>query len=215
MTWVAVVFTPIVLVYQGWTYWVFRRRLDRRARSRSRPRAAPDAGRRRRRPTCVTPLDPRLLRYARTARATCGPSSLGAVAGGADRRAGQLLAERHHRGLPGRRGRGRADADAGLWLAAVVVLRGAAVAWAAGGRRAAASAAVKSRAAAPAARPRRRARAAGSPASAAGELATLATRGLDALDAYFARYLPQLVLAALVPAVVAGPDRCPPTWSPP
>jgi cytochrome d ubiquinol oxidase subunit II len=27
MTWVAVVFTPIVLIYQGWTYWVFRRRL--------------------------------------------------------------------------------------------------------------------------------------------------------------------------------------------
>ena len=27
MTWVAVVFTPIVLVYQGWTYWVFRKRL--------------------------------------------------------------------------------------------------------------------------------------------------------------------------------------------
>ena len=27
MTWVAVVFTPLVLVYQGWTYWVFRRRI--------------------------------------------------------------------------------------------------------------------------------------------------------------------------------------------
>jgi cytochrome d ubiquinol oxidase subunit II len=27
MTWVAVVMTPIVLLYQGWTYWVFRRRL--------------------------------------------------------------------------------------------------------------------------------------------------------------------------------------------
>jgi cytochrome d ubiquinol oxidase subunit II len=27
MTWVAVVFTPIVLGYQAWTYWVFRRRL--------------------------------------------------------------------------------------------------------------------------------------------------------------------------------------------
>ncbi|WP_225754865.1 cytochrome d ubiquinol oxidase subunit II [Actinotalea sp. Marseille-Q4924] len=27
MTWVAVVLTPLVLVYQGWTYWVFRRRL--------------------------------------------------------------------------------------------------------------------------------------------------------------------------------------------
>jgi cytochrome d ubiquinol oxidase subunit II len=27
MTWVAVAFTPIVLGYQGWTYWVFRKRL--------------------------------------------------------------------------------------------------------------------------------------------------------------------------------------------
>jgi thiol reductant ABC exporter CydD subunit len=35
-----------------------------------------------------------------------------------------------------------------------------------------------------------------------GELSTLATRGVDALDGYFARYLPQLVLAALVPAIV-------------
>jgi cytochrome d ubiquinol oxidase subunit II len=29
MTWVAAVFTPVVLVYQGWTYWVFRTRLTR------------------------------------------------------------------------------------------------------------------------------------------------------------------------------------------
>lgn len=29
MTWVAVIFTPIVLLYQGYTYWVFRRRLTR------------------------------------------------------------------------------------------------------------------------------------------------------------------------------------------
>ncbi len=28
MTWVAAIFTPIVLVYQGWTYWVFRRRIS-------------------------------------------------------------------------------------------------------------------------------------------------------------------------------------------
>ena len=28
MTWVAVVMTPIVLVYQGWTYWVFRKRIS-------------------------------------------------------------------------------------------------------------------------------------------------------------------------------------------
>ncbi|MGV1003386.1 MAG: cytochrome d ubiquinol oxidase subunit II [Candidatus Nanopelagicales bacterium] len=30
MTWVAVVFTPIVLIYQGWTYWVFRHRISDR-----------------------------------------------------------------------------------------------------------------------------------------------------------------------------------------
>jgi cytochrome d ubiquinol oxidase subunit II len=27
MTWAAAIFTPIVLVYQGWTYWVFRKRI--------------------------------------------------------------------------------------------------------------------------------------------------------------------------------------------
>ena len=35
-----------------------------------------------------------------------------------------------------------------------------------------------------------------------GEIVLLATRGLDALDGYFARYLPQLALAAIVPVVV-------------
>ena len=43
-----------------------------------------------------------------------------------------------------------------------------------------------------------------------GEVASLATRGIDALDSYFARYLPQLVLAVIVPiavlATVLGQD---------
>ena len=43
-----------------------------------------------------------------------------------------------------------------------------------------------------------------------GRLATLLTTGIDALDGYFARYLPQLFLAVIVPvaviAVVAGAD---------
>ena len=43
-----------------------------------------------------------------------------------------------------------------------------------------------------------------------GELASLVTRGIDALDSYFARYLPQLVLAVIVPiavlATVLGQD---------
>ncbi|MFC7218020.1 thiol reductant ABC exporter subunit CydC [Streptomyces polyrhachis] len=37
-----------------------------------------------------------------------------------------------------------------------------------------------------------------------GELATLVTRGMDALDDYFARYLPQLGLAVVVPLAVLG-----------
>ena len=28
MTYVAVVLTPLVLIYQGWTYWVFRKRIS-------------------------------------------------------------------------------------------------------------------------------------------------------------------------------------------
>ena len=38
----------------------------------------------------------------------------------------------------------------------------------------------------------------------AGELAAAATTGLDALNPYFARFLPQLVLSAIVPAVIFG-----------
>ncbi|MGC5052570.1 thiol reductant ABC exporter subunit CydD [Micromonospora sp. DT48] len=38
----------------------------------------------------------------------------------------------------------------------------------------------------------------------AGQLATLAGRGLDALDAYFTGYLPQLVLSVTVPVAVLG-----------
>ena len=41
MTVVAVVFTPVVLVYQGWTYWVFRKRIAvHHIPTRRRPPAA-------------------------------------------------------------------------------------------------------------------------------------------------------------------------------
>jgi ATP-binding cassette, subfamily C, bacterial CydD len=36
----------------------------------------------------------------------------------------------------------------------------------------------------------------------AGEISTLATKGLDSLDTYFSRYLPQVILACLVPVAV-------------
>jgi ATP-binding cassette, subfamily C, bacterial CydD len=38
----------------------------------------------------------------------------------------------------------------------------------------------------------------------AGEVATLSTKGLDSLDPYFARFLPQLVLSVLVPVAVVA-----------
>jgi ATP-binding cassette, subfamily C, bacterial CydCD len=50
----------------------------------------------------------------------------------------------------------------------------------------------------------------GRSAGGAGELAVLATTGIDALDDYYARYLPQVVLAGIVPvaviAVIASAD---------
>jgi cytochrome bd ubiquinol oxidase subunit II len=43
MTWVALIFTPFVLGYQGWTYWVFRKRLTRSDYMRPEPDEAKHA----------------------------------------------------------------------------------------------------------------------------------------------------------------------------
>lgn len=87
------------------------------------------------------------------------------------------------------------------WLLAAVVAR-AVVAWAAEVAAGRSSAKAKSqlrgalleRVAQLGADPSRRER--------SGEVAVLATRGVDALDGYFSLYLPQLLLAAIVPVVV-------------
>jgi cytochrome bd ubiquinol oxidase subunit II len=42
MSWVALVFTPVVLAYQGWTYWVFRKRLT--SSDLSAVKQAPETG---------------------------------------------------------------------------------------------------------------------------------------------------------------------------
>ncbi|MEU7867222.1 thiol reductant ABC exporter subunit CydD [Dactylosporangium sp. NPDC049140] len=144
-------------------------------------------------------LDPRLLRYARATRAFLALSvALGVALAGLVVAQATLLADAITRvylqGADVRAIRGTL-----LGLAAVVALR-AAVAWAQQAAATRASAAVKREL-----RSRLLAHAAAlgpAAAPASGRLATLATRGLDALDAYFARYLPQLVLAALVPLIV-------------
>ncbi|MER7006525.1 thiol reductant ABC exporter subunit CydD [Dactylosporangium sp. NPDC000555] len=147
----------------------------------------------------MRPLDPRLLRHARAARTYLALSvALGAALAALLVAQATLLADAiadvylHGADL-------RRIAPALGWLAAVVAAR-AAVAWAQEAAAARSAAAVKHQL---------RARllthvAALGPGAAppSGTVATLATRGLDALDAYFARYLPQLVLAALVPVIL-------------
>ncbi len=157
----------------------------------------------------VRPVDPRLLRYARAAhRQLVTTVALGIVATAAILTQASLLA---HALATAARGQAAATA---LWgtLAALLGVVAVRVAVTYGGEVCAlrAAAAVKSQL--------RRALAAravglgpawsGSPGGQGGqggqgaEVAALATRGLDGLDPYFARYLPQLVLAVAVPVAV-------------
>jgi ATP-binding cassette subfamily C protein CydCD len=149
----------------------------------------------------VKPVDPRLLRYARATRIFLLASvALGAAGAGLVIAQALLVAQivvgcfQHGEGL------GRLAGPLAA-LAAVSLGRGA-VAWSTEAVAHRASARVKSqlreqllsRAAAlgPGWLARQR----------SGELVTLATRGVDALDEYFARYVPQLALSVIVPIAV-------------
>ncbi|HTJ34803.1 MAG TPA: thiol reductant ABC exporter subunit CydD [Dactylosporangium sp.] len=147
----------------------------------------------------MRPLDPRLLRHARATRTYLVLSvALGVALAALVVAQATLLADAitdvylHGATVAG-------IAPAAAWLAVVVAMR-AAVAWAQQASATRASAAVKRELRARLLAHVARLGPVGAPPSA--RVATLATRGLDALDAYFARYLPQLVLAALVPAIV-------------
>jgi ATP-binding cassette subfamily C protein CydD len=145
----------------------------------------------------VKPLDPRLLRYARATRAYLAATVvLGAAQAALLIAQAVLLANAitavflDGLGLSG---------GTVLSLAAVVAAR-ALAAWLQEVAAARSAASVKSEL-------RRRLLthlAALGPAhrKPAGEVAALSGHGLDALDAYFARYLPQLVLAVLVPGIL-------------
>ena len=152
-------------------------------------------------PMSAKPIDPRLLRHASAARGYLVLTVVLGLAG-----TGLILAQA---GLLARLLAGAATGIgvavlAGPLIALALVLAGrAATSW--GGEVAAlrAAATVKSQLRRQLIdRLLRRSPAPGPGAGADGELATLATRGLDGLDAYFARYLPQLVLAVLVPLAV-------------
>lgn len=154
----------------------------------------------------MKPLDPRLLRHARASRtllAVC--VGLGTVTAVLVLAQAELLSRGIARIVDGGRGGGGAGAIAGVLvaLAAVVAVR-ALVAWAQDVAAQRAAVATRSqlrrRLVAHVAR-----RGVGhEPGIGRAEAAMLAGRGLDALDGYFGRYLPQLVLAVIVPVAVVA-----------
>ncbi|GAA2708966.1 MULTISPECIES: thiol reductant ABC exporter subunit CydD [Streptomyces] len=146
----------------------------------------------------MKPVDPRLLRHAAAARRFVAATvALGLAGAGLVIAQAMLIAEV----VTGAFQHGRTPADLlrPLILLAAAALGRAAVAWLTERAAHRASAAVKS-----ALRTRLLGHAAllGPGAAPTGALATLATRGMDALDDYFARYLPQLGLAVVVPVAV-------------
>ncbi|MGE0137567.1 MAG: thiol reductant ABC exporter subunit CydD [Ilumatobacteraceae bacterium] len=151
----------------------------------------------------MKPIDPRLLRYARAARAhVVACVLLGLATASLVVVQAELLA----RGISGVVSSGSRDgASTAVFVGlALVVVGRAAVAWLQESESARSAATAKSelrsRMLDHAARHGTMVADGGSRA----ELALLATRGLDGLDAYFGRYLPQLVLAALVPTIVVA-----------
>ncbi|MEU9162921.1 thiol reductant ABC exporter subunit CydD [Streptomyces sp. NPDC048424] len=149
----------------------------------------------------MKPIDPRLLRYARSTRLFLGAVvALGLVGAGLVVGQAMLIAEivvgAFEKGLGG-----EALRTPLLLLAAVALGRGL-IAWLTELAAHRASAAVKSEL-----RGRLLDRAAdlgpgGLTGQKTGSLVSLATRGVDALDDYFSRYLPQLGLAVVVPVAV-------------
>jgi ATP-binding cassette, subfamily C, bacterial CydCD len=154
-------------------------------------------------------VDPRLLRYARSTRrflalsvAVGGMTALLVVA------QAWLIASVvngafvHHRSA--------ASLRTALGLLLVVIAGRALLAWAAERAAQRASASAKSELRAHAAEHVAALGPAGLERQDPGQLTVLLTSGVDALDGYFARYLPQLFLAVIVPvaiiAVVAGAD---------
>ncbi|WP_405979717.1 thiol reductant ABC exporter subunit CydD [Streptomyces sp. NBC_00158] len=149
----------------------------------------------------MKPIDPRLLRYARSTRLFLGAVvALGLAGAGLVVGQAMLIAEivvgAFERGLDG------AALRTPLLLLAAVALGRGLVAWLTELAAHRASAAVKSEL-----RGRLLDRAADLgpgwlSGQRTGSLVSLATRGVDALDDYFSRYLPQLGLAVVVPVAV-------------
>ncbi|TMQ91530.1 thiol reductant ABC exporter subunit CydD, partial [Actinomadura soli] len=151
----------------------------------------------------MKPLDPRLLKHARTTRVFLVASvALGAATAGLIIAQATLLAGMLTRAFLG--GATLGDLRVPLLLLLAVVLGRALVAWLQEVAAHRSSAAVKSQLRARLLAHALRLGPRWLSGERSGELATLATRGIDALDDYFSRYLPQLVLAVIVPVAVGA-----------
>ncbi len=148
-------------------------------------------------------LDPRLLRYARSTRTFLHISvGLGALGALLIVLQAWLLADVVARAFVD--GKGLAQLQAPLVALLCVVVARAAVAW--GAELAASSCSAEAKSQLRGALLERVAQLGvdSSRSQRTGELATLATRGIDALDGWFSLYLPQLALAVIVPLAVLG-----------
>ena len=188
MTITAALFFPIVLLYQGWSFHVFRRRVE----------CAPDLvglGAER-----VRALDPRLLARTKSVRpllvvdCALGIGTALAVLLGATMLA--RIAARAFHGAPLR----DLWADSPCWYSHSRCAGACAWAMEVAGRRAAWSVLSELRLALV----ERRLRANPTSVDGAGgaEITAVSVQGVEALEGYFARYLPQVVLASIVPLLV-------------
>ena len=92
MTVVALVFTPLVLLYQGWTYWVFRKRIGTQ-HIPAAVRSPADAV------ALMRPFDPQLLRAAPAARRPVAALAVVGVLQGVATIGDGLRARRPRRGV--------------------------------------------------------------------------------------------------------------------
>ncbi|MFL6142040.1 MAG: thiol reductant ABC exporter subunit CydD [Labedaea sp.] len=149
----------------------------------------------------MRPLDPRLLRYARSARPfVLACAALGAVTAGLVLVQAEVLATTITRAFLD--GAGSSALGIPIAVLGVAVLGRAGVSWLSETTAHRASAGVLTQLRGAVVDTALRIGPGRRPGSSPAELATLATRGVDRLDGYFARYLPQLLIAVVVPAVV-------------
>jgi thiol reductant ABC exporter CydD subunit len=149
----------------------------------------------------MRPFDPRLLRYARTTRAYLALSVvLGTATAGLIIAQATVLADVISRAFLG--GASLAALRTPMLVLLAVIAARALVAWLQEVAAHRSSAAVKSQLRGRLLEHAMRLGPRWLSGERGGELAVVATRGIDALDGYFSRYLPQLVLAVTVPVAV-------------